>query len=52
MFVAQMYREIAQQKKEKEDRAKANAPRERDYEAEHSAAVESQRKREENTPQR
>ena len=45
--VDQIYKELAQQKKEKEDRAKVNAPKERDYETEQRIAVEETRKKEE-----
>ena len=41
-----IYQELAQQKKEKEDRAKVNAPKERDYEAEHAEATQSTREKE------
>jgi hypothetical protein len=37
--LSQIYRELAQQKKEKEDRANVNAPKKRDYVAEQEAAV-------------
>eukprot|EP01038_Epipyxis_sp_PR26KG_P004178 gene4178-5946_t len=42
-----IYKELAMQKKEKEDREKANAPKERDYEAEHQASLNQIRKIEE-----
>lgn len=42
-----IYKELAQQKKEKEDREKVNAPKERDYEKEQREAIESTRKKEE-----
>lgn len=42
-----MYREIAQQKKEKADRERVNAPKERDYEKEHQEAVKTLREKEE-----
>eukprot|EP00597_Dinobryon_sp_UTEXLB2267_P015923 CAMPEP_0170128360 /NCGR_PEP_ID=MMETSP0020_2-20130122/21124_1 /TAXON_ID=98059 /ORGANISM="Dinobryon sp., Strain UTEXLB2267" /LENGTH=492 /DNA_ID=CAMNT_0010362265 /DNA_START=18 /DNA_END=1496 /DNA_ORIENTATION=- len=41
-----IYKELAQQKKEKEDRANVNAPRKRDYEAEHAAAIALAREKE------
>ena len=42
----EIYRELAQQKKEKEDREKAQQPKERDYAKEQEASVEDTRKRE------
>ncbi|CAE7813641.1 lrrc6, partial [Symbiodinium microadriaticum] len=48
----QMYREIAQQKKEKAERDRVNAPKERDYEQEHSKAVEEARRKEEEMGER
>ena len=47
-----MYREIAEQKKEKAQREKVNAPKERDYDAEHAAAVAATRQREEEMGER
>jgi len=47
LCVNQIYKELAQQKKEKEDRAKANAPRQRDTELEQKQSVEEVRKKEE-----
>jgi len=44
--LCQIYKELAQQKKEKEDRANVNAPRKRDYEAEHAAAIALAREKE------
>jgi hypothetical protein len=41
--IVQIYKELALQKKEKEDRANVNAPKIRDYELEHAEAVEKQR---------
>ena len=41
-----MYKEIAQQKKEKEDRERANMPKERDYEKEHLENLENIRNKE------
>lgn len=41
-----IYKELAQQKKEKEDRANVNAPRQRDIEGEHSQSISAIRKRE------
>lgn len=41
-----IYQELAQQKREKEEREKTNAPKERDYEAEHAQSVETVRKKE------
>lgn len=38
-----IYKELAQQKKEKADREKANQPRQRDYEAEHAEQVAATR---------
>ena len=40
-LLAQMYREIAEQKAEKEARAKEMQPRERDYAKEHAESVSS-----------
>jgi len=48
----EIYRELAQQKKEKEDRENANKPRERDYEAEQAAAIEATRLKEEEAGER
>jgi protein TilB len=48
----EIYREMAQQKKEKEDRDKANRPRERDYEKEHAAKKEEVRRKEEELGER
>lgn len=45
-----IYQELAQQKREKEEREKTNAPKERDYEAEHAQSVESVRKKESELP--
>ena len=42
----QIYRELAAQKEEQEQRRRANEPRERDYEAEHILALEETRSRE------
>eukprot|EP01041_Mallomonas_annulata_P009334 gene9334-19376_t len=42
----EMYRELAQQKKEKEDREKVNMPKERNYEKEHKESTESIRSKE------
>jgi protein TilB len=42
----EIYRELAQQKKEKADREKANMPRERDYEKEQLDAITATRKTE------
>lgn len=41
-----IYQELAQQKKEKEDRANTNAPKERDYEAEQQESIARTRQRE------
>ena len=49
---AEIYRELAQQKKEKEQRENANKPRERNYEAEHAAALEEIRRKEEESGER
>lgn len=43
----EIYRELAQQKKEKEERDNANKPKERDYEKEQKEAVEAIRAKEE-----
>ena len=43
----EIYRELAQQKKEKEDRENANKPKERDYDKEQKEAVEAIRSKEE-----
>ena len=48
----EIYREMAQQKKEKQDREDANKPRKRDYEAEHKAKTEEIRRKEEETGER
>lgn len=48
----EIYRELAQQKKEKEDRATANLPRVRDYEAEQAQAVAEVRAKEEQSGER
>lgn len=48
----EMYREIAEQKREKAERARANAPPERDYEKEHAEAVAAQRRKEEEMGER
>ena len=42
-----IYRELAQQKKEKSDRDAANGPKERDYEKEQKIAIEIIRLKEE-----
>lgn len=42
-----IYRELAEQKREKEERERENMPRERDYEQEHKEAIERTRRREE-----
>ena len=42
-----MYRELAQQKKEKEERESVNAPKERNYEKEHGDSVAQIRSKEE-----
>ena len=44
----EMYREIAEQKREKEERENANRPKERDYEQEQAESKEKIRKEEEN----
>ncbi len=41
-----IYQELAQQKREKEERANANAPKKRDYDVEQSEAVQSIRTKE------
>ena len=46
MFSLQIYKELAAQKKEKEDREKANQPRERNYAEEQAKAVELLREKE------
>jgi hypothetical protein len=50
--IIQIYKELALQKKEKEDRANVNAPKDRDYELEHAEAVEKQRLVEKSTEER
>jgi len=47
-----IYRELARQKKEKEDRDKENQPRERDFDKEQKEAVEAIRKKEEESGER
>jgi hypothetical protein len=42
----QIYQELAQQKKEKEDRANVNAPKKRDYEAEQEESIKAIREKE------
>lgn len=44
-----IYKELAEQKKDKADREKANQPRKRDYDAEHAEAVVAAREKEEHT---
>jgi hypothetical protein len=39
LLVFKIYQELAQQKREKEDRANANAPKKRDHEAEQQEAI-------------
>jgi len=48
----EIYRELAQQKKEKEEREKMNHPRERDIEKEHKESIARIREREEATGER
>lgn len=48
----QIYKEIAQQKKEKADREKENQPRERDYEKEQADSIAALRKKEEESGER
>lgn len=48
----EIYRELAEQKKEKADRETANAPRQRDYEKEQAEALAAIRKKEEETGER
>ena len=48
----QIYRELAQQKKEKSDREAANGPKERDYDKEQKAAIEKIRLKEEESGER
>ena len=48
----EIYRELAQQKKEKEDREAANRPKERDYNKEHAAKKEEIRRKEEESGER
>jgi len=43
---------LAEQKREKEKREKANAPKERDYEREHQESVEALRRKEEEADER
>lgn len=45
-----IYQELAQQKREKEERERTNAPKERDYEAEHAESVTSVRQKESELP--
>lgn len=52
MSINQIYRELAQQKKEKEDQENANKPRNRDYVLEQSKAIEEVRKKEEEAGER
>lgn len=47
-----MYREIAQQKKEKAERERANAPKDRDYEKEHEETVKTLREKEEHATEK
>lgn len=47
-----MYREIAQQKKEKAERERVNAPKDRDYEKEHEDTVKALREKEEQAGER
>eukprot|EP00611_Tribonema_gayanum_P005371 TRINITY_DN145_c2_g1_i2.p1 TRINITY_DN145_c2_g1~~TRINITY_DN145_c2_g1_i2.p1 ORF type:complete len:327 (+),score=76.18 TRINITY_DN145_c2_g1_i2:59-1039(+) len=42
----QIYRELAEQKREKDERQRENLPKERDFEQEHKAATEKARQRE------
>jgi hypothetical protein len=42
----QIYQELAQQKKEKEDRANVNAPKKRDFEAEQAESIRTVREKE------
>lgn len=48
----EIYRELAQQKKEKQDREDEMKPRKRDFDAEHKAALEGIRKKEEESGER
>lgn len=48
----EIYRELAQQKKEKEDREAANRPKERNYDKEHAAKKEEIRRKEEESGER
>jgi hypothetical protein len=52
MAISQIYKELAQQKKEKEDREKANLPKQRDYDREQAEKVEQIRKLEEELGER
>eukprot|EP01033_Poteriospumella_lacustris_P007203 gene7204-5185_t len=45
-----IYQELAQQKREKEERERTNAPKERDYEAEHAESVTAVRQKESELP--
>lgn len=47
----EIYKELAQQKKEKEDREKANQPKERDYDKEHKESLTIIRAKELETPE-
>eukprot|EP00953_Heterococcus_sp_UTEX-ZZ885_P010885 6325-Heterococcus_DN1.PRE.1 len=42
----QIYRELAEQKREKDERARSNMPRDRDYEQEHADSIDKARQRE------
>ena len=46
-FIGQIYRELAEQKRDKAERERAQRPRERDYEAEHADDVKETRASEE-----
>lgn len=48
----QIYRELAQQKKEKEDAAAANLPRVRNYEKEQKEKIDEVRRKEEESGER
>jgi hypothetical protein len=45
-YIPQIYQELAQQKKEKEDRANVNAPKKRDFEAEQAESIKTVREKE------
>lgn len=52
VYISQIYRELAAQKKEKADREKANQPRDRNYEKEQADAIAAIRQKEEEAGER